>query len=138
MPEGLKLSFLFDQSVFVVNAMRAVVIEGLIAAGLTGLLVLLFLGSWRSTLIVVVSIPLAVLLSILLLGAMGHTLNLMTLGGLSLAVGILVDDATVNMENIHRHISMGKPIAAAIMDGARRSWSRRWCRCCASASCSCR
>ncbi|MEO8040445.1 MAG: efflux RND transporter permease subunit, partial [Betaproteobacteria bacterium] len=119
LPEGLKLSFLFDQSVFVVNAMRAVVIEGLIAAGLTGLLVLLFLGSWRSTLIVVVSIPLAVLLSIVLLGAMGHTLNLMTLGGLSLAVGILVDDATVNVENIHRHISMGKSITAAIIDGAR-------------------
>lgn len=119
LPEGLKLSFLFDQSVFVVNAMRAVVIEGLIAAGLTGLLVLLFLGSWRSTLIVVVSIPLAVMLSILLLGAMGHTLNLMTLGGLALAVGILVDDATVNVENIHRHLSMGKPITTAILDGAR-------------------
>lgn len=119
LPENLKLSFLFDQSVFVVNAMRAVVIEGLIAAALTGLLVLVFLGNWRSTLMVVVSIPLAVLLSVLLLGALGHTLNLMTLGGLALAVGILVDDATVTVENIHRHLAMGKQLTEAILDGSR-------------------
>ncbi len=94
LPEGLKLSFLFDQSVFVTNAIHGVVVEGLIAAGLTGLLIFGFLGSWRSTVVVVTTIPLAVLLSIVLLGAAGHTLNLMTLGGLALAVGILVDDAT--------------------------------------------
>lgn len=119
LPEGMKLSFLFDQSVFVVNAMQAVVVEGLIAAGLTGLLILLFLGSWRSTLIVVVSIPLSVLASVLALGAMGHTLNLMTLGGMALAVGILVDDATVTVENIHRHLVMGKTLTESILEGAR-------------------
>ena len=118
LPEGLKLSFLFDQSVFVLNAMQAVVTEGLLAAGLTGLLILLFLGSWRSTVIVVTTIPLAVLLSIVLLGAFGYTLNLMTLGGLALAVGILVDDATVSLENTHRHLTMGKPMTDAILDAA--------------------
>jgi multidrug efflux pump subunit AcrB len=120
LPDGLKLSFLFDQSVFVTNAMHAVVIEGLIAAGLTALLVLLFLGSWRSTLVVITSIPLAVLMSIVLLGAMGHSLNLMTLGGLALAVGILVDDATVTIENIHRHMEMGKTLREAIVDGSQQ------------------
>jgi multidrug efflux pump subunit AcrB len=119
LPDGLKLSFLFDQSVFVTNAMHAVVVEGLIAAGLTALLVLLFLGSWRSTLVVITSIPLAVLMSIVLLGAMGHSLNLMTLGGLALAVGILVDDATVTIENIHRHMEMGKTLREAIVDGSQ-------------------
>lgn len=118
LPEGLKLSFLFDQSVFVLNAMKAVVTEGLLAAGLTGLLILLFLGSWRSTAVVVTTIPLAVLLSIVLLGAFGYTLNLMTLGGLALAVGILVDDATVSLENTHRHLTMGKPMLQAILDAA--------------------
>jgi multidrug efflux pump subunit AcrB len=120
LPEGLKLSFLFDQSVFVTNAMHAVVVEGLIAAGLTALLVLLFLGSWRSTLVVITSIPLAVLMSIVLLAAMGHSLNLMTLGGLALAVGILVDDATVTIENIHRHMEMGKSLREAIVDGSQQ------------------
>ncbi|HZP86142.1 MAG TPA: efflux RND transporter permease subunit [Burkholderiales bacterium] len=120
LPEGLKLSFLFDQSVFVVNAMHGVVIEGLIAAGLTALLVLLFLGSWRSTIVVVTAIPLAILMSIALLAAMGHTLNLMTLGGLALAVGILVDDATVTIENIHRHMSMGKKLREGILDGSKQ------------------
>ena len=119
LPEGLKLSFLFDQSVFVVNAMKAVVTEGLLAAGLTGLLILLFLGSWRSTVIVMTTIPLAVLLSIVLLGASGYTLNLMTLGGLALAVGILVDDATVSLENTHRHLAMGKQMTESILDAAR-------------------
>jgi multidrug efflux pump subunit AcrB len=120
LPEGLKLSFLFDQSVFVTNAMQAVVVEGLIAAGLTALLVLVFLGSWRSTLVVITSIPLAVLMSIVLLAAMGHSLNLMTLGGLALAVGILVDDATVTIENIHRHMEMGKTLREAIVDGSQQ------------------
>jgi len=120
LPEGLKLSFLFDQSVFVVNAMHAVVVEGLIAAGLTALLVLVFLGSWRSTVVVVTSIPLAVLMSILMLGAMGHSLNLMTLGGLALAVGILVDDATVTIENIHQHMAMGKGVYQSILEGSRQ------------------
>lgn len=120
LPQGLRMSFLFDQSVFVVNAMHAVVTEGLIAATLTGLLVLLFLGSWRSTVIVITAIPLAILMSIVLLAAMGHSLNLMTLGGLALAVGILVDDATVTIENIHRHMAMGKNLRNAILDGSRQ------------------
>jgi multidrug efflux pump subunit AcrB len=120
LPEGLKMSFLFDQSVFVVNAMRAVVMEGLIAAGLTALLVLLFLGSWRSTIVVVTAIPLAVLMSVILLAALGYSLNLMTLGGLALAVGILVDDATVTIENIHRHMAMGKSLKQAVLDGSQQ------------------
>src|SRR6185503_16361830 len=120
LPEGLKMSFLFDQSVFVVNAMRAVVTEGLIAAGLTALLVLLFLGNWRSTIVVVTAIPLAVLVSIILLTALGYSLNLMTLGGLALAVGILVDDSTVTIENIHRHMAMGKSLKEAVLDGSRQ------------------
>jgi multidrug efflux pump subunit AcrB len=120
LPAGLTLSFLFDQSVFVANAMRAVVVEGLMAAGLTGLLILLFLGSWRSTLVVVTSIPLAIMFSIIMLSALGYSLNLMTLGGLALAVGILVDDATVTIENIHRHMGMGKGLRAAILDGSQQ------------------
>jgi multidrug efflux pump subunit AcrB len=120
LPEGLSLSFLFDQSVFVVNAMRAVVVEGLMAAALTGLLILLFLGSWRSTVVVVTSIPLAILFSIIMLSVMGYSLNLMTLGGLALAVGILVDDATVTIENIHRHTAMGKGLKQAILDGSQQ------------------
>ena len=120
LPEGLKLSILFDQSVFVLNAIKAVATEGLIAAGLTGLLILLFLGSWRSTVVVVTSIPLAVMFSVTLLSALGHSLNLMTLGGLALAVGILVDDATVTIENIHRHLGMGKSLRDAIVDGSRQ------------------
>jgi multidrug efflux pump subunit AcrB len=120
LPEGMKLSFLFDQSIFVENAMRAVVVEGLIAGALTGLLILLFLGSWRSTVVVVTSIPLAIMFSIVMLGAFGHSLNLMTLGGLALAVGILVDDATVTIENIHRHLAMGKGLREAIVEGSRQ------------------
>jgi multidrug efflux pump subunit AcrB len=120
LPEGLSLSFLFDQSVFVVNAMRAVVVEGLMAAALTGLLILLFLGSWRSTVVVVASIPLAIMFSIIMLSVMGYSLNLMTLGGLALAVGILVDDATVTIENIHRHMAMGKGIKQSILDGSQQ------------------
>ena len=120
LPAGLSLSFLFDQSVFVANAMSAVVMEGLMAAGLTGLLILLFLGSWRSTLVVVTSIPLAIMFSIIMLSALGYSLNLMTLGGLALAVGILVDDATVTIENIHRHMAMGKNLRQAILDGSQQ------------------
>jgi len=119
LPKELKVSLLFDQSVFVRGAVSGVVKEAAVAAGLTALLILLFLGSWRSTVIVVVSIPLSILASITVLSAMGQTLNVMTLGGMSLAVGILVDDATVEIENIHRNIAKRKPLVIAILDGAR-------------------
>src|SRR5262249_28015640 len=92
--------------------------EAVIAAGLTALMILLFLGSWRSTLIVVISIPLAILTSLIALGALGHTLNVMTLGGLALAAGILGAAATLEIENIHRNLVSGKPLVTAIMDGA--------------------
>ena len=118
-PKELKASLLFDQSVFVRAAVSGVVKEAAIAAGLTALMILLFLGSWRSTLIVVISIPLSILVSIILLRALGHTLNVMTLGGMSLAVGILVDDATVEIENIHRNLGQRKPMVRAILDGAQ-------------------
>jgi multidrug efflux pump subunit AcrB len=108
-----------DQSVFVKHAIEGVVKEGVIAAALTALMILLFIGSWRSTVIIAVSIPLAVLSSLLVLSALGETINLMTLGGLSLAVGILVDDATVEIENVHRQMAMGKPLIRAILDGAQ-------------------
>jgi CzcA family heavy metal efflux pump len=120
LPPEYKIDLLFDQSVFVRSAVGGVVKEGAIAAGLTALMILLFLGSWRSTLIVVVSIPLSILVSLICLAALGQTLNLMTLGGLSLAVGILVDDATVELENVHRHMAMRKPIQQAILDGAQQ------------------
>ena len=118
-PKELKISALFDQSVFVKAAVRGVVKEAVIAAGLTALMMLLFLGSWRSTLVVVASIPLSILVSIVCLSLLGQSLNLMTLGGLSLAVGILVDDATVELENIHRNLTQHKPLVRAILDGAR-------------------
>src|SRR4029077_6462754 len=92
--------------------------EGAVAAGLTALMILLFLGSWRSTLIVATSIPLSILTSIIVLWGMGHSLNTMTLGGMALAVGILVDDATVEIENVHRNLAMKKPLRRAILDGA--------------------
>ena len=117
-PKELKASLLFDQSVFVRAAVSGVVKEAAIAAALTALMILLFLGSWRSTLIVVVSIPLSILVSIIVLRALGHTLNVMTLGGMALAVGILVDDATVAIENIHRNMAQKKPFIRAIVDGA--------------------
>ncbi len=101
-------------------AISGVIREGVIAAALTSLMILLFLGSWRSTLIIAISIPLAVLSSIALLSALGQTLNIMTLGGLALAVGILVDDATVTIENINWHLERGKTIQAAILDGAEQ------------------
>jgi multidrug efflux pump subunit AcrB len=118
MPKSLTADFLFDQSVFVKAAVTGVVREGAIAACLTGLMILLFLGSWRSTLIVITSIPLSILASISVLYALGQTLNVMTLGGLALAVGILVDDATVAIENNHRHMEMGTPLRQAILDAA--------------------
>ena len=108
-----------DQSVFVRSAIEGVLREGIIAAALTALMILLFLGSWRSTLIIALSIPLSVLSSIAALSALGETINLMTLGGLALAVGILVDDATVAIENIHRHMAQGKPLEEAILVGAQ-------------------
>jgi multidrug efflux pump subunit AcrB len=118
LPPELKMEPLFDQSVFVRAAVLGVLKEGAIAAGLTALMILLFLGSWRSTLIVAVSIPLSILTSIIVLWALGYSLNTMTLGGLALAVGILVDDATVELENVHRNFGMKKPIRRAILDGA--------------------
>src|SRR4051794_2105219 len=120
MPEGMKLELLSDQSRFVSASIKGVLVEGAIAASLTGLLILLFLGSWRSTLIVTISIPLSILVAIVALAALGQTLNIMTLGGLALAVGILVDDATVEIENIHRNLAMGKPLKTAILDGAHQ------------------
>ncbi|MBX3411450.1 MAG: efflux RND transporter permease subunit [Pirellulales bacterium] len=117
-PKELHIELLFDQSLFVTAAIEGVVVESIIAGLLTATMILVFLGSWRSTLIVAVSIPLAILSSIIMLYALGHSLNVMTLGGLALAVGILVDDATVEIENIHRNLGMGKPLRQAILDGA--------------------
>ncbi len=115
---GLDVQYLADQSLFVRASITGVVREALIAACLTALMILLFLGSWRSTLIIATSIPLSILCSIICLAALGQTLNVMTLGGLALAVGILVDDATVEIENINRNMAQGKEILQAIMDGA--------------------
>lgn len=120
LPPGVNVQLLFDQSVFVRAAINGVLHEGVIAAGLTAMMILLFLGSWRSTVIIAISIPLAVLVSIICLAALGYTLNTMTLGGLGLAVGILVDDATVEIENIHRNLGMKKPLLTAILDGAQQ------------------
>ena len=120
LPTGLKVALLGDQSLFVRGAISSVAREGAIAAALTSLMILLFLGSWRSTVIIATSIPLAVLGSIIALSAIGETLNIMTLGGLALAVGILVDDATVTIENINWHLEHGKQVEPAIMDGARQ------------------
>ncbi|MDB5449969.1 MAG: acriflavin resistance protein [Phenylobacterium sp.] len=119
-PPGLKITPLNDQSTFVKGAISGVVKEGAIAAALTSLMILLFLGSWRSTVIIAVSIPLAVLAAIAALSAFGQTLNIMTLGGLALAVGILVDDATVTIENINWHLEHGKDVKTAILDGANQ------------------
>jgi multidrug efflux pump subunit AcrB len=117
-PPALKLSVFGDQSLFVRAAVGGVVRETLIAALLTGTVILLFLGSWRSTLIVCISIPLSILTSICILSLLGETINVMTLGGLALAVGILVDDATVEIENTHRNLGMRKPLVRAVLDGA--------------------
>ncbi|MEH1885370.1 efflux RND transporter permease subunit [Nostoc sp.] len=120
LPPELNLAFLFDQSLFVKASIQGVLKEGLIAAVLTALMILIFLGSWRSTVIVAVSIPLSMLVSIIAMSRLGQTFNIMTLGGLSLAVGILVDDATVEIENIHRNLGQGKAIKRAILDGAQQ------------------
>ncbi len=117
-PDALSVVPINDQSIFVRAAISGVALEGLIAAALTSLMILLFLGSWRSTVIIAVSIPLSILGSIISLAAIGETLNIMTLGGLALAVGILVDDATVTIENINWHLEQGKDVETSIMDGA--------------------
>jgi multidrug efflux pump subunit AcrB len=118
MPPELKMDILIDQSVFVRSAVDGVLKEGAIAAGLTALMILLFLGSWRSTVIVAISIPLSILVSVAVLWGLGQTMNTLTLGGMALAVGILVDDATVEIENVHRQMGMKKPLRRAILDGA--------------------
>ncbi|MES2310927.1 MAG: efflux RND transporter permease subunit [Pseudomonadota bacterium] len=118
LPDNLKVAPIGDQSIFVRAAISGVAREGVIAAALTSLMILLFLGSWRSTVIIAISIPLAILSSIAALSAIGETLNIMTLGGLALAVGILVDDATVTIENINWHLEQGKQVEPAILDGA--------------------
>jgi multidrug efflux pump subunit AcrB len=120
LPSSLNLTAVGDQSVFVISAVSSVVREAVIAAALTGMMVLLFLGSWRSTLIITVSIPLSVLASVAALSALGETINVMTLGGLALAVGILVDEATVTIENINWHLEQSKEIEPAILDGAQQ------------------
>ena len=117
-PANLNISLIGDQSIFVSAAISGVIHEGIIAAALTSLMILIFLGSWRSTVIIAISIPLSILGSITILSALGETLNIMTLGGLALAVGILVDDATVTIENINWHLEQGKDVETAIMDGA--------------------
>ena len=120
-PPALRITPLFDQSLFVRASVSGVVREATIAAILTGLMILLFLGSWRSTLIVCLSIPLSILTSLIVLSFLGETINVMTLGGLALAVGILVDDATVEIENVHRNMGMnGKTLVRAILDGAQQ------------------
>src|ERR1700753_316237 len=118
LPPQLKITPLSDQSIFVRGAISGVVREAIIAACLTAIMILVFLGSWRSTLIIAVSIPLSIICSLLVLGALGETINIMTLGGLALAVGILVDDATVEIENINRNLEEGKEVEQAILDGA--------------------
>jgi multidrug efflux pump subunit AcrB len=119
LPPELEAKEFADQSLFVRAAVNGVVKEGVIAAALTALMILLFLGSWRSTFIIALSIPLSVLTSLAVLSALGETINLMTLGGLALAVGMLVDDATVEIENVHRQMALGKPNIEAILDGAQ-------------------
>lgn len=118
LPPTLEVKSLNDQSIFVRSAISAVALEGAIAAALTSVMIFLFLGSWRSTIIIAVSIPLSILGAIMGLAALGETLNIMTLGGLALAVGILVDDATVTIENINWHLEQGKDVETAILDGA--------------------
>lgn len=119
-PEGLDLKIDFDQSVFVRGAIEGVLREAILASILVSVMILIFLGSWRSMVIVIISIPLSILTSIIGLKLTGHTINLMTLGGLALAIGMLVDDATVEVENIHRNRGMNKPLTVAILDGARQ------------------
>jgi CzcA family heavy metal efflux pump len=118
LPSGLEIRTLLDQSLFVRAAVQSVIKEAIIAACLTAIMILIFLGNWRTTFVIVISIPLAILCSIITLSALGETMNIMTLGGLALAVGILVDDATVEIENIERNLRQGKELRTAILDGA--------------------
>jgi len=120
LPPELKVTALFDQSLFVRASINGVVREGLIAAALTAIMILIFLGDWRPTIVILISIPLSIFVSIIVLGAIGETINIMTLGGLALAVGILVDDATVEIENIERNLALGKEMKQAILDGAQQ------------------
>src|SRR6202034_425181 len=117
-PPELVITPIGDQSIFVRGSITGVIREAIIAATLTGLMILLFLGSWRSTIIIAVSIPLSILSSVIVLGLIGETINIMTLGGLALAVGILVDDATVTIENIERYLEQGLPLEQSILEGA--------------------
>jgi multidrug efflux pump subunit AcrB len=119
LPEGVEMTVVGDQTAFISGAVTSVIREGLIAAALTGLMILLFLGSWRSTIIITISIPLSILAALAALSAIGETINVMTLGGLALAVGILVDDATVTIENVNRHLEAGEPIDDAIIKAAK-------------------
>ena len=118
LPPEMTITALFDQSLFVRASIRGVIVEGLTAALLTAAMILLFLGDWRPTIVISISIPLSIFVSILILGALGQTINIMTLGGLALAVGILVDDATVEIENTHRNLGLGKGLVRAVLDGA--------------------
>ena len=118
-PEDVKISYEFDQSVYVTNALKSLVTEGILGAVLTGLMVLLFLRDWRSVIIVVVTIPISILSAVIMLNLCGQTINIMTLSGLALAIGILVDQATVTIENIHQHLEAGKPKAVAIWDACK-------------------
>jgi len=120
LPPELKVTSLFDQSLFVRASINGVVREAAIAAALTAVMILIFLGDWRPTIVISISIPLSIFVSIIMLGAIGETINIMTLGGLALAVGILVDDATVEIENIERNLGMGKEMKQAILDGAQQ------------------
>jgi CzcA family heavy metal efflux pump len=120
LPPELKVTSLFDQSLFVRASIQGVLREGLIAAALTAVMILIFLGDWRPTIVISISIPLSIFVSIIMLSAIGETINIMTLGGLALAVGILVDDATVEIENIERNLAMGKEMKQAILDGAQQ------------------
>jgi multidrug efflux pump subunit AcrB len=120
LPAGLDMHAVGDQSIFVKAAIFGVLREAVLAAALVGLMILLFLGSWRSTIIIIISIPLSVLFSVVCLAALGETINVMTLGGLALAVGMLVDEGTVTLENIFYHLEMGKPVEPAILDGAQQ------------------
>src|SRR5450432_2617604 len=116
LPDDIDISYEFDQSIFVINAAKSLMTEGILGAILTGLMVMLFLRDWRSSLVVIITIPVAVMSSILFLKLAGQTINIMTLSGLALAIGILVDQATVTIENIHQHLEMGKNKKQAILD----------------------
>ncbi len=119
LPEDVNISYEFDQSIFVINAAKSLMTEGILGAILTGLMVLLFLRDWRSSLVVIITIPVAVMGAVFFLKLAGQTINIMTLSGLALAIGILVDQATVTIENIHQHLEMGKPKKQAIEDACK-------------------